>query len=78
MKEFEFLEKKIEETKQEIRSRKKWITALKNEYCKARTFKYNQQGQIIRMIKIGNIMVEHYTKILEEQKLMLKELKGVK
>lgn len=74
---FEFIESKIKEVKEEIKARKKWKTALINEYGKVRTFKYNQQNEIIKMVDMANIMIEQNEKILEEYKIMLEKVKKV-
>jgi len=74
---FEFIEKKLKEIKQEIRDRKKWRTALFNEYAKVRTFKDHQEKNIMEMISYANIMIRCNEIIAHDYEDMLKELKDV-
>ena len=63
---YDFIKIKSKEIKEEIKSRKRWIKALQDEYCKVRTTDI-QRKEIIRMIKVGRIMIAHYEKILEDR-----------
>lgn len=77
--EWEFLENKVNEIKKELSDRKKWRTALRNEYCKVRVQKNDvAKHHIIKMITTANVMINHYEMILEEYKKMLKECKEIK
>ena len=69
MKEFEFIEIKIKETKKEVKDNEKWLKALVNEYCK------RNNDETLRAIDIARIMIKHYRNILTEQQEMLKEIK---
>jgi DNA gyrase/topoisomerase IV subunit A len=71
----EMLEKEIKNIKEEIKSNKKYRTALYREYGLARTTIYNRQAEIIKLIDLTNISIRHYEKILNEYNEMLKEIK---
>ena len=71
---FTTIANKIAEVKQEIRDRKKWRTALINEYGKARTFKEHREQNIITMLTQASIMIKHNEIILQEYQEMLKAL----
>lgn len=74
-KRYDFLLKKRDEAKEELKSRKKWRTALGNEYWLQRTQKYEStKKQVLEMIMTANIMIEHYEKIAKEYDEMVKEL----
>lgn len=75
MNKYDFIEEKIKEVKQEIKHRKKWKTALYNEYGKVRTQREHRQDDIIKLIDIANIIIRYNEVILEQYKLMLKEVK---
>ena len=74
MKEFDFIKEMINKTKDEIKARKNWKNQLIHEYGLQRTFKENRQEHIIKLIRTAEIMINHYEKILEEQKAMYDEL----
>ncbi len=79
MNQFEFLEKRIKDEKEELKSRKRWAKALADEYCKVRTQKSEvMKKQVMKQYKIACIMVKHQEKIVEELKMMLKECREVK
>ena len=73
----EFLKERENQIKQEIKERKQWKKGLIDVYCKARTTDIERK-QIVEMVKVADIMIKHYTNILEEHKTMLKELNKVK
>ena len=72
-KDLEFLQERIEETKKEIKERKKWKRDIKYELGLQRTYKYNRQDELIRMWKIADKMITHYENILKEQEQFLEE-----
>lgn len=72
---YDFLEKKVKEVKQELKERKAWKSALCREYGLARTVKEHRELEIIHLIDVAIIMIEHYEKILLEYEGMLCELK---
>ena len=78
MKEFEFLEERSKQIKQEIKERKEWRKLLEKEYNLQRTWKYNLQDSVRKQWSIANKMIEHYENILKEHEEMIKELKEIK
>lgn len=78
MKEFEFIEEMIKNTKKEIKERKQWQKALQHELNLERTYKYHQEDKIRRMIIISRVMIRHYENILKEQEAMLEEVKEIR
>lgn len=73
-KEFEFLEERSKQIKEEIKSRKQWEKALKHELMLERTYKEHQENNIKRMLNIANTMIKYYENILKEHEEMIEEL----
>lgn len=72
-KDLEFLQERINETKKEIKERKKWKKDIQYELGLQRTYKYNRQDELRRMWNIANNMIIHYENILKEQEQLLEE-----
>ena len=74
-KKFDFLLKKRNEAKEELRGRKNWETALVKEYWLQRTQKYETRKKEIReLIDVANVMIKHYEKIVNDYDDMIKEI----
>lgn len=74
-KSLQFLVDRKNEVKQELKDRKKWLTALNKEYWLQRTQRneYTKQS-VYEMIVVANTMIKHYEVILKEHEDMIKEL----
>lgn len=77
MNKFEFIENKIKEVKEEIKSRKQWKKAIEHEYGLQRTFKEHRQDELIKLYDTANIMIKYNETILHQYEEMLKELERI-
>ena len=74
-KRYDFLIKKRDEAKVELRGRKSWKTALGKEYWLQRTQMYDFRKKEIReLIDVANVMIEHYENIVKDYNDMIKEI----
>ena len=70
-----FIVERRNKIREELKGRKKWLTALNKEYWLQRTQKNEGTKQSVwEMMVTANIMIKHYEKILDEHNEMIKEL----
>lgn len=70
MKKYDFVREQINQVRDEIKKRKKWVKELYKELEKV----HSNKDATIRAINIGNKMLEHYRKIQTELITMLTDL----
>lgn len=71
---FDFLREERETFKQKAKDRRRWAKELEKEYCKARTYKYNRQAEIVHFYRIAGIMEQYYKDIVVVYDDMLKKI----